>query len=589
MLTGADTLAAAAARDALLRCWVRERAVALPAGGPVSIPASMPVETTVEYRSETGHHRFGPVSLGGRPVVAAAELARLLVGAGSAGDDLVERVGDSARRIERYLAARRAEGCRTGTDAFLAAEQDLLLGHLLHPAAKSRDGLPDDADASYAPELRGRFPLHWFAVDPGLVDSGEIAGHPALGSGLVDLMRELSGIGDGRIPVPAHPWQAADLATRPAFAALLDRGLVTPLGPAGPDWWPTSSLRTVYRPDVPVMLKLSLGLRITNSRRENTRTELARGLEVHRLLAGGIDAAVRAAYPRFRIVRDPGYLAVPAPDGSPTGLDVSVREAPAGLAGARCLAGLVAPQPGVRPAALVSLVESLATGTGRPVAAVAADWVRRYVDTVLAPMVLLYTTTGIGLEAHQQNTLVVLDERGWPDTGWYRDNQGYYLAASALPDVLRRTGAGITTLALAPDAVVADRLTYYLLFNQALAPVAALGSAGVAAERDLLAAVRDGLTAIVARGHDTARDGLTALASHGASGTSQDGLAGLVAGGREAGDTARDGLVARWLSAETLPCKANLATRLAGIDEVLAPVDNQSVYLRVPNPLRAAS
>jgi siderophore synthetase component len=43
------------------------------------------------------------------------------------------------------------------------------------------------------------------------------------------------------------------------------------------------------------------------------------------------------------------------------------------------------------------------------------------------------------------------------------------------------------------------------------------------------------------------------------------------------------------LDATTLPCKANLATRLAGIDEVLAPVDNQSVYVTVPNPLREVS
>jgi siderophore synthetase component len=44
-------------------------------------------------------------------------------------------------------------------------------------------------------------------------------------------------------------------------------------------------------------------------------------------------------------------------------------------------------------------------------------------------------------------------------------------------------------------------------------------------------------------------------------------------------------LVNRWLNAPALPCKAHLATRLAGIDEVVAPLDAQSVYLDVPNPL----
>jgi len=231
-----------------------------------------------------------------------------------------------------------------------------------------------------------------------------------------------------------------------------------------------------------------------------------------------------------------------------------VREVPPGIGAAACLAGLVAPQPGIAPSRLASGVRSLAAATARPVADVAADWARRYVDRVLAPMVFLYRTTGVGLEAHQQNTLVVRGDHGWPTAGWYRDNQGYYLATSGLPRVLELTGAAESSLAVVDDAIVDDRLTYYLLFNQALAPVGALGSEGVADEAHLLAAVRDGLEAIVARGHDS-----------------------------------RSGLVRRWLDADTLPCKANFATRVAGIDEVIAPLDAQSVYLQVPNPLREAA
>lgn len=550
-MTGAGTAtdapaarAEAAALDALLRCWVTENGIPLPDTGSTSIPVpDGAVRVTVTYRSATGHHRFSDVS----PTVGPVELARTL-----GGDTLAGLVADSTARISRYLAARSAETVVPHDDPFLAAEQDLLLGHLTHPAAKSRDGITEQEDERYAPELRGRFPLHWFAVDTALVRS-DSAEHPVLGAALATLGAG-PGAPAGRMLVPAHPWQAGDLVRRTGFRELVEGGRVVPLGPDGPEWYPTSSLRTVYRPGHPVMLKLSLGLRITNSRRENTLTELARGVEVCRLLDAGIAEPVREAYPGFRIVADPAYLAAVFPDGTPTHLDVSVREAPAGITGARCLAGLVAPQPGIRPATVVTTVRSLASRTGRRAEDVAAEWVRRYVDRVLAPMVHLYATTGIGLEAHQQNTLVVLDDDGWPATGWYRDNQGYYLASSALPTVLSHLdGAAASTLAVAQESVVDDRLTYYLLLNQALAPVAALGGAGVAAEEDLLGAVRDGLAALVARGHDTGR-----------------------------------GLVRRWLTAETLPRKANLATRVAGIDEVLAPVDNQSVYHRTPNPLREA-
>lgn len=564
-----------AAIEALLRCFVLDHAVPVPERGPLRLwlPDGGTVTAEVRYRSVTGLHGFGAVSTVDGEIGSATALAALLTGGDT---DLVARVADSAGRIGRYLRERAAEPSPTADDAslasgtprengtstergastvsgapvdgFLAAEQDLLLGHLLHPAAKSRDGIGPDEDARYAPELRGRFPLHWFAVDPELVRTGSVD-HPALSVPLPELLGAPAG--QHRPVLPAHPWQAADLLRRKGFRELVEGGRIEPLGPAGPDWYPTSSLRTVYRPGHPVMLKLSLGLRITNSRRENTPTELVRGLEVQRLLAAGIAAPVAAAYPRFRIVADPAYASVQHPDGTPTQLDVSVREAPPGLSAARVLTGLVAPQPGVRDATVVRLVRRLAAG-GRP-EAVAAEWVRRYVDRVLAPMVLLYATTGIGLEAHQQNTLVLLDADGWPDTGWYRDNQGYYLATSALPAVLATTGAAESTLAVTEDSIVDDRLTYYLLFNQALAPVSALGAAGVADERDLLGALRDGLRAIVARGHDTS-----------------------------------SGLVHRWLTADRLPRKANLATRLAGIDEVLAPVDRQSVYLTVPNPLREA-
>jgi hypothetical protein len=49
-----------------------------------------------------------------------------------------------------------------------------------------------------------------------------------------------------------------------------------------------------------------------------------------------------------------------------------------------------------------------------------------------------------------------------------------------------------------------------------------------------------------------------------------------------------DRLARRWLTADRLPCKANMLTRLRGIDEVIAPLDAQSVYLDVPNPLAVA-
>ncbi|GGM45926.1 hypothetical protein GCM10012275_16160 [Longimycelium tulufanense] len=562
--------------EALLRCWLRETGTPVGTGLlRVELPATgTALVTEVTHRSPTGWHRFGSVRLEGRgglvgdtadPVLAVALVATEAAARGGArtggvprGEvaDLVERTAESIRRVAAFVAHRRENPVPPSeVDAFLDAEQALVLGHLHHPAPKSRDGISAADDAAFSPEMRGEFRLHWFAADESVVSHGAVAGSPALaGRDTVALLGELAGgRPDGRVLVPAHPWQARDLLHRPRIAALVDRGLLEPLGERGPRWWPTSSLRTVYRPDAAVMLKLSLGLRITNSRRESTRTELRRGLEIHRLLDAGYAERTFRACPSFSIVRDPAWLAVDEPGRAEgpevTGLDVAVREMPPGIAELRCLAGLVAPQPGLGRSRLGQLVTGLGSGG-------AERWMADYTDRVLVPMLHLYAATGIGLEGHQQNTLVRLGPDGSVLGGAFRDNQGYYLAASHLSRVLSCLNEDSSTLAVVDDAIVDERLCYYLLRNQALAVVGCLAVDGLASEQELLAVLVDRL-----------RAALPVLATAGPDG---------------------DRLVRRWVTAEDLPCKGNMLTRLHGIDEVLAPLDAQSVYLEAANPLRAA-
>ncbi|MGW6275859.1 IucA/IucC family protein [Kribbella sp. NPDC055071] len=531
--------------NAILRCFTRETSVPV-AVGPLTLKVGDSTVTAwVEYASRTGLHQFTDVLVDGVPP-APEELVRVLSTDADPAeiDDLAARTAESVRNVDLFWAQ---AGGERGPGRFLEVEQALLLGHLNHPAPKSRDGLSGDELAAYSPELGGRFAMHWFEADAELVSSDQVAGAPSLqGLDAVQLMGALAGItaSAGRVLIPAHPWQAASLLTRPRVAALVKAGRVKALGPSGVEWYPTSSLRTVFHPDRPVMLKLSLGLRITNSRRESTPTELRRGLEINRLLDAAYNAGTATAHPRFTIVRDPAWIALDEGGPTLTGLDVAVREVPADVNSYACLAGLVAPRPG---------------GASRLSAFAAEDptgWVAAYIDNVLIPMLHLYAETGIGLEAHQQNTLVRLDGLGRIKGGAYRDNQGYYLASSYLRGLLAVTGLRDSTLAVVDDPIVDDRLTYYLLHNQALAVVGCLAADGVADESELLGVVRDRLTLA-----------LPLLKAAGPDG---------------------DRLARRWLDAETLPCKANMMTRLRGIDEVVAPLDAQSVYLDIPNPLRLA-
>ncbi|MDA4887916.1 iron transporter [Streptomyces sp. MS2A] len=585
-------VAQAAAAENLLRCWVREADVPAPDNGVLHLllPAcGTALAVPVPYWSPTGLHRFGVPRLAGAPASAppvdaltlAALLGREAPGVpGPAGPDLVARVADSVRRTAVFLRdrAEHTDGA-TGRpapappDLFLAAEQALLLGHPLHPTPKSREGLTDAETRRYSPELRGSFPLHWMAVAPSVLATDSAwteRGRPVTAPRLTArLAADGPAPPDGYALLPLHPWQFRAVTHRPEVAALLEAGLLRDLGSRGAPWHPTSSLRTVHRTGAPAMLKLSLALHITNSRRENLRKELHRGVEVHRLLRRGLSRRWQAAHPAFDIVRDPAWLAVDGPDGDPVrGLDVVIRHNPfLPSDDVSCVAGLAAPWPHTRadrsdartgdaPAPrsrLAEVVTGLAGRTGRPAGAVATEWFLRYLHHVVRPVLWLDAHAGITLEAHQQNTLVLMDADGWPAGGRYRDNQGYYFRESRRTELdARLPGIGAHSDTFVADEVADERFAYYLAVNNVFGLIGAFGAQGLADERLLLAVFRRFLGE---------------LASGPAPG-----------GGR---------LPAHLLDSPVLRCKANLLTRLHGLDELVGPVDTQSVYVTIANPLRA--
>jgi siderophore synthetase component len=430
-----------------------------------------------------------------------------------------------------------------GTSPFLAAEQGLLLGHPFHPTAKSREGASEAELVAYSPELRGGFPLHWFAAHHSVVAQGSAGGRPS------NVPAPDLPLPDGFTAIPAHPWQARDVLVRPGIQALLGKGLLHDLGPAGPDWYPTSSVRTLYRPDSDVMLKVSLGLRITNSRRNNLRSELDLGVRIAQLLDAGLGAALTREHPAFGIVRDPAWISVDVPDSPESGLETVIRANPFGPTDrVACVSGLVAERPGLGPSRLGELVRGLAGRAGRPVTTVGAEWFARYLGVLLTPLLWLYTRYGLALEAHQQNTVVRLDADGWPVGAWYRDSQGYYVRESHVDDVsalLPGFADGVPIVF--GDALTDERVSYYLVVNNLFGLIGAFGAQGLADEAALLAVLRETLT--------------RAPASR---------------------------VVELLLDAPTLPCKANYLTCVDGRDELVGDVASQSVYVEIANPLIGA-
>jgi siderophore synthetase component len=468
--------------------------------------------------------------------------------------EMLQRLLESQSVMARYLEARSREREPPG-ERFIDSEQSLLYGHWRHPVPKSRQGITDWQHASVAPELRGRFRLHGFAVARAQItqDSAlEVAAETLVAAALGVESRAATELEHARardaVLVPVHPLQVDWLLHQPHVAAWLQKGLVRDVGPLGPWFTATSSVRTVYSEACPFMFKLSIPVKITNSVRANQRHELLAGIAAARLMAKLPETGVA-------IVSDPAYLTADTPHARESGFELIVRENPfvagrdVGVHSVAALAQRALPH---QPARLRALIEGLALTESRTLRSVGLEFLLRYLICAIEPLIRLYDSHGVALEAHQQNTLLDVTA-GYPRRCYFRDNQGFYLSRSHR-DAL---------LALAPelaerselffdDAVIRRHFSYYLVQNQLFAVVHRLGREDVLEEGAALAVVRARLTRLT----------------------------------RELG--VRGGALVRELLGErTLPCKANLLIRARNVDELTD--ESGVVYVGVENPIRAAS
>lgn len=521
----------------------------------------------VRYESPTGRHLFElPVYLSTEDWIEIdyATLASLIVrelacsrsGADSA-DELLLRVIRSYQNIERYVRERddheRLYGFET---TFRDAEQSLVFGHLLHPTPKSRQGIAQRDAPTYAPELRGEFQLHYFRAAPEIVAQGSVREESATEWVKSELAAssEIAKPDDALIPI--HPWQAEYVLEQPHVQRAIDAGQLDYLGAHGRTFAPTSSVRTLYNSSSAFMVKTSLNVKITNSVRTNKRPELERGVAISELLDTELGAQLRERFPDFRIVQDPAYLTLDIGDDRESGFECVLRENPFRGEAATNVTPVVAlcqDHPtgidGGPMSRLDRIIRTLADREGRTTAAVSKEWFRRYLSISVRPVLWLYLTHGVGVEAHQQNSVIRI-EKGYPDQFYYRDNQGYYFCESTYEDVdALLPGVGERADTICPDAITDERIRYYVILNNAFGLINAFGCAGLIDERRLLELLREELQRL--KEFD-----------------------------RETSD-----LLEPLLTERSIPCKGNLLTRFHGMDELEASIENQSVYTEIDNPL----
>lgn len=325
--------------------------------------------------------------------------------------------------------------------AYLDSEQSLTYGHPFHPAPKSRQGFTAEDLRRYSPELRGGFPLHYFAVQRDAVHQQSTLAQQCSDIVAIQAPQGLTA-DDDYLLIPAHPWQARWLLEKPLIAEAMRDGRIRHLGAQGDLYYPTSSVRTLYQPGNPYFYKFSLHVRLTNCVRKNAVYELEGALQVNRIMSRVIPE-LRELFPGTAIMEEPAFLSVDLKDGDgernreiTEGFGMILRcafDSTTLLPGAvPLLAGSLFGNHVLGEARLAAILQQIGERQGVAPDAVAEEWFSRYVQQVMYPVLHCYFVHGVVFEPHLQNVVIGL-VNNWPAQAFLRDFEGVKLVPEYFP------------------------------------------------------------------------------------------------------------------------------------------------------------
>ncbi|WP_194165930.1 IucA/IucC family protein [Shewanella sp. YLB-07] len=357
--------------------------------------------------------------------------------------ELLEQISNSVDVTQAFI--QRAHGpYKPQTQAIdscsglIASEQSLLWGHAMHPAPKSRHGVAFDDMLTCSPEIGANFPLYWFKVDKSLVK--QLYCSESMPLDMIDKLHSAA-----ECLYPCHPWEVKTIMTQPLVQQAIEQGLLLPLGSLGHKVYPTSSVRTLYAPEINRFLKFSIHVRLTNCVRKNAWYELESAIGLSRLL---IDLQQQAYFhcPKFTLMAEPAAstldfsslgeeasktqirtltesFGILYRDGIDSELEKKYQPQMAGALFAWDVEGHSICQ---------GLVTRLANQKGLGYDQMASLWFSAYLDTLLPGVFYYFFKQGIAFEPHLQNTLVGFSD-GLPAFVWLRDLEGTKLLPNFWP------------------------------------------------------------------------------------------------------------------------------------------------------------
>ncbi|MCS3527447.1 IucA/IucC family protein [Acinetobacter johnsonii] len=524
----------------------------------------------LSYVSRVGRHRIAALpqifQKGQKLNFSAAAMVSLLL------EELVQQSEghvDAASLVERWIQSRdalqqflniRAEDFDALVQleqGFIESEQALILGHSMHPAPKSRTGFVHEDWQKYSPEACGQTQLHYWLVAPEYIAEGtaleqafsiqlkqEIKWHLSESE-----LETLAAYAHYKL-LPLHPWQARYLQSKAWFKSLKAKLKIIDLGEKAWIFSPTTSVRTLASFNAPWMLKPSLSVMITNSIRVNLAKECHRGEMTHRLWHSELGRDILKQCPTLKAVNDPAWIAIQL-DGEIIDETICiVRDQPfIPEQQVTSIASLCQDHPVEERNRFNALFDQIASQQKlNDKAQIAHDWFKTFLNISLSPLMYVYHRYGMAFESHQQNVLVELKD-GWPQWLWLRDNQGFYYIEEFADEILQQfPELNDKAHAVGSKAFVDERFSYYFFGNTLFGIINAIGATGFVSEQDLLSVLQQHLFDLLKQYPESS-------------------------------------LIQSLLYQPTLPYKGNLLTRLYELDELIAPVENQSVYIQLANPL----
>ena len=524
----------------------------------------------LSYVSRVGRHRIAALpqifQKGQKLNFSAVAMVSLLL------EELVQQSEghvDAASLVERWIQSRDAlqqflniraedfDALVQVEQGFIESEQALILGHSMHPAPKSRTGFVHEDWQKYSPEACGQTQLHYWLVAPEYIAEGtaleqvfsiqlkqEIKWHLSESE-----LETLAAYAHYKL-LPLHPWQARYLQSKVWFKSLKAKLKIIDLGEKAWIFSPTTSVRTLASFNARWMLKPSLSVMITNSIRVNLAKECHRGEMTHRLWHSELGQSILKQCPTLKAVNDPAWIALQL-DGEIIDETICiVRDQPfIPEQQVTCIASLCQDHPVEERNRFNALFDQIASQQKlNDKAQIAHDWFKTFLNISLSPLMYVYHRYGMAFESHQQNVLVELKD-GWPQWLWLRDNQGFYYIEEFAGEILQQfPELHDKAHAVGSKAFVDERFSYYFFGNTLFGIINAIGATGFVSEQDLLSVLQQHLFDLLKQYPESS-------------------------------------LIQSLLYQPTLPYKGNLLTRLYELDELIAPVENQSVYIQLANPL----